>query len=206
MDIKEFQQMRKEAKDIFEGEELEIALATIDDLEEANKSFEQEPNIELKHPIPEYESLGDIESIKEYYAYKNGSKEQKKQIRNTAYLRRKKEDELIKNVQCKLKNPDFQNKVKFNFKKRQYLFRLSVLGLIATAITTLYIFNKLEINNQVSILVFVATFFGIYFYLGNKFWKCPACGFKMDFQSKYKGKGINHSSITKCPRCFAAFE
>jgi hypothetical protein len=157
-----YESMRADAKDKLKGNELASTLDTIDKLEEANSSLlEHSTNIKSTYHLGKTESL------------------------NITNL--KKEVKLINDVKEKLKKPVYKNKVKNDFKKKLYLFRLSVSLLIIAAVITITIFNMLNIHNQAYILTFVISFFCAYFYLGAKFWKCPACGYKLNFLSKFKG-------------------
>ncbi len=176
-----YESMRADARNKLKGNELASTIDTIDKLEEANSSLlEHSTNIKSTYHLGETESLN-INDLK-------------------------KEIKLINDVKEKLKHPTYKNKIKSDFKKKLYVFRLSVLILIAAAVITITIFNMLNIHNQAYILTFVISFLCAYFYLGAKLWKCPACGYKLNFLSKFRGTGYNYSSISKCPRCFAPFK
>ncbi len=106
---------------------------------------------------------------------------------------REREEHLIKEISEKLHNPKYKQEIKSAFRKRKYLF---MTGSIMLIILLGYMTMK-----KISPVFSVSIFFIGYYYLGYKFWRCPACNYRFDFISRGRLGGANISSINKCSRC-----
>ena len=206
MDQSEIDKLREEAKTVMSGKELDEAMKAFELLEKSNRelmsngaNIDELNKINKTTHINEHESL---QSLKESYTLMHEQRKEKDKLLDEVSAKYQEENKLIKSIRSNFKNPEYVKRIKKKFYWRKSLFQLSVLAMLVSSVF-LFAFLKKNISEESATIIFVL-FFGVtYFTLGNLFWRCPACNYKLDFSSKFKNKKFNTSSIKKCPRCYA---
>lgn len=83
------------------------------------------------------------------------------------------------------------------FKTRKLVFQVSVIGLIAVFIVAIASFAGGSAFPGVEATIISALFFGIYFLLARRLWRCPACESRLPFGRQEKAT----QAIKFCPSC-----
>ena len=210
MDQSEIDKLRKEAGKVMSGKDLDETLRGLELLEKSNKELERRGvNVSEFHKanktvsITERESPGFFKNLKELFILKFGSKEARDELLGKFEAKYHEETRLVESIRSNFKNPEYVKRIKNKFKWRKTLFQLSVILLLISSVFIIMFFKNLNIGEGLSTIIFVLIFGVSYLSLGTVLWRCPACGHKLDFSSKFKGKKLNSSNVKKCPRCYA---
>lgn len=86
------------------------------------------------------------------------------------------------------------------FARQKLLFQLCALGLFAFMLLAIWLGRALPKGYVVAFVT--VGFFGGYWVLGRTFWRCPACGARLSFTSRY----LDRQSINSCPGCHATLQ
>ena len=83
------------------------------------------------------------------------------------------------------------------FAKQKFRFQISVILLIIFTVFALVVFNTVLKNLPYAEYYVAFGFMAGYILLGNKFWRCPNCGYKMSFTNKLRDR----QSVQYCANC-----
>lgn len=147
---------------------------------------------------------------------KNGSPQEKEDLISRMRRGSIECDAHKRKINEKLQRPDYRRETVSSFNSRVCRFNLYSLALIACFITVMVLANKTfydVLGHNGSKMLFYPAFFacvGLYIYFGKKLYRCPACGFQLDFlsRSRYSREGrfvFNSSNLSSCPKCGAPF-
>jgi hypothetical protein len=213
---KEFHMERDTIKKLANGPEREEALKRLDDYETELKSQLGELHIYENPPGHFPEQPGFFELMRRQKILKNGSPQEKNDL--ISRMRREciESDAHKRKINEKLQRPDYRLETVYSFNSRVRRFNLYSLALIACFITVIFLANRTfydVLGHNGSKMLFYTTFFacvGLYIYFGKKLYRCPACGFQLDFlsRSRYSKEGrfvFNSSNLSSCSKCGAPF-
>lgn len=207
MDQSEIDKLREEAKTVMSGKELDEAMKAFELLEKSNRelmsngvNIDELNKINKTTHINEHESL---QSLKKSYTLMHEQRKEKDKLLDKVSAKHQEENKLIKSIRSNFKNPEYVKRIKKIFYWRKSLFQLSVLAMLVSSVFLFTFLKEQNISEESATIIFVLIFGVTYFSLGYLLWRCPACNYKLDFSSKFKGKKFNTSSVKKCPRCYA---
>lgn len=83
------------------------------------------------------------------------------------------------------------------FIRQKRLFQVSALSLLTIVIVVTGLAHQFTGEAPFVPFVAVGAFFFGYWLLGRRFWRCPACGWKLSFMIKSRDR----QSVRNCPRC-----
>ena len=208
MDQSEIDKLRREARKVMSGQDLDDTLRGLELLEKSNKELERSgvdiskmQQINRTISISERERPGLLKSLKELFILKFGSKETRDELLDKLEAKYHDETRLVESIRSNFKNPEYIERIKNRFKWRKTIFRLSVIALLVLSVFIITFLKKHNIDEGLSIIIFISIFGISYLSLGSILYRCPACGHKFDFSTKFKGKKLNSSNVKKCPRC-----
>ncbi|HOO50396.1 MAG TPA: hypothetical protein PLK94_03805 [Alphaproteobacteria bacterium] len=141
---------------------------------------------------------------------KNGTPQEKKEVFHKMSKESMQTDALRRSYQEKLMSPIYRQEIISSYKTRSRLFTICTLLLLAFAIgSTVMASDIIRDNAEIFIPLMILATLGIYVYLGTKLYRCPACGYKLDFlriRSVREGRSkMNMSTLSSCPRCGSPF-
>lgn len=209
MEQSEIDKLREEARKVMSGKELDDTLNGLELLEKSNKelesrgiNFSETNKMNKTISISERDNPGFLKSLKNLYILKFGSKGVRDKLLNELQRKYHEENNTIESIRNNFKNPEYIKQIKNKFKWRKSFFRMSVIALLISSVFLFVFLKNQNINEGLVTFIFVLFFGGAYIFLGSIFWRCPACSYKLDFSSKFKGKKFNSSNVKKCPRCY----
>jgi ribosomal protein S27AE len=96
-----------------------------------------------------------------------------------------------------------RNPIARQFARQKFMFQLSALGLLAVTVFTIVLTaSALKEYRSVAALIVPLGFLFGYWLLGQKFWRCPACGHQLSFMRRH----MDRQSIQSCPSCHATLQ
>jgi len=200
MDKKEFEALEKDALALRDTKAREEALRGIAELRSLRARLDREAEEVMRKASqgPARETTGFIESIRYYRRLKSKDTVAQRQAMAELQLKHEKEDQLIKQVGEKLKNPTYQEQVKSRFQSRKWSFRFLTLLLIAALVPVMAAAHSLGLSSGAVTLVVTAFIAAGYFYGMERFWRCPACDYRLPLNVK-SGRSV----AKECRRCGA---
>jgi len=144
---------------------------------------------------------------------KNGTAEEKMEVLNRMDREGVQRDALRKRYQEKLQSPVYRQEVISEFKSRKMRFNLLTIILIFSVIGSIFLVRHIHMSNdiflKITCFLFAGIFVATYIYIGHTLWRCPACGYKLDFTRKSTSCNgrikLNRSNVKSCPQCGAPF-
>lgn len=95
-----------------------------------------------------------------------------------------------------------RNPIAKQFAKQKLLFQISALGLLVLTVFSIIFTASVIQEHRATAYVMSGSFLFAYWLLGRKFWRCPGCGTRLSFMTRY----TDRQSVQKCSTCHATLQ